>query len=734
VSAPRGGRRPVLPDDVAHLEEIDLRAGYHVGIDTGGTFTDVIVMDDAGAVTLAKSPTTPHDLSSGLMSSLTEAAGYLGLDVDEFLASVQVMRFSGTTATNALLTRMGDPTGLITTKGFEDTLFIGRAVSAWAGLSETELRRVYRKRKPEPLIPRRLVRGVSERVDWSGRVLVPLSDDEVRRAATELVDAGVQSLAIGFLWSTRNAAHEESARRIVRELHPNLPLHCSHDVAASAAEYERFATAAVDAYVSPVLTRFLGGFQGTLAAHGFRGQFLIAQADGGCLYPQDARPVFTLQSGPAAGVIASKLEGERLGLANVVTTDVGGTSFDVGLVADGGVIYARDPELGRQRLSVPMIEVASIGAGGGSIAWVDEVGVLHVGPKSAGAMPGPACYGHGGTLPTVSDADLLLGYLDPDHFLGGRMKLSVDAALAAIEPVAERVGLGFTETAAGIFQIANAHMADLLTRQIVSRGYDPRDFTIFAYGGAGPMHCAFYGMDSGAQEVVVPVRAAAFSALGVGTAPVLHNARASAFAQLPCDPAWFNEQLGALDARVTTALDKDRIAEEYREVVYAVEMRFGRQVHTVRLAIPRRQYDEAALEDVSRLFAATYDRLYGAGSGYPEAGTFVTAFVVDGFGHLPVPAIAAAGSVGDSDPGAARTGTREAHFGGAFVPTDVFLYERLRPGHVLEAPAIVESRETTVVIPPGCTATVDAGLNIRIRWSSGRGGTDAISVADAGVA
>lgn len=690
---------------------------YVIGIDTGGTFTDVVVMDAEGEVTSAKASTTPQDLSQGLMAGLQQAAEALGHDLETFLGATRVLRFSGTTATNTLLVRGGETTGMLTTAGFEDTLHIGRAVSSWAGLTEQEVRHSYHQRKPEPLVARSLIKGVTERIDFDGGVVVPLATEDVREGAALLLERGAKSIAICFMWSIRNPAHELEAARIVAEMAPGVPVHCSHEVAPAVGEYERFVTTAVDAYVSPVLTRFIDNFQSQLADRGFGGQLLIAQADGGCLYPEDARPVSTLHSGPAAGVIASSFEGAKIGLRNVVTTDVGGTSFDVGLVADGEWAYAREPELGRFHLSVPMIEVASVGAGGGSIAWVDEVGVLHVGPRSAGAMPGPACYGRGGTEPTVTDADLLLGYLDPETKLGGRVSLSRELAEKALAPVAEGVGLDIIRTAAGIFEIANSHMGDLLTRQIVARGHDPRDFTIFAYGGAGPMHCAFYGAECGAQEVIVPMRAGTFSALGVATAPLLHSARSATFVPMPMDPAPFGAELRALDAKVVAALENDGVPEEHRQISYLLEMRYGAQVHTVQIGIPRREsYDEAALVEISELFDQTYDRLYGAGSGFPAAGRFLTTFIVEGRGNLPVPTAAPPAELTDTTSADhALIGTRDAFFDGGFTPTNIYRYEQLRPGDALEGPAIIEAEQTTAVVPPRATALVDEYSNLRLR-------------------
>jgi N-methylhydantoinase A len=687
---------------------------YTIGIDTGGTFTDTVVIDGTGRVTSGKALTTPDDLASGLFSSIDEVAQRLGLSRKSLLGATRVFRFSGTTATNALLTRFGDPVGLLVTSGFEDTLHIGRAVSAWAGLSERELRRSYQQRKPPPLVPRSFIRGIDERVDQSGTVLLPIDTDQVRIAAEELHSAGVRSIAVCFLWSIRNPDHELAARRIVADVAPGMPVHCSHEVAPSVGEYERFVTTAVDAFVSPVLTRSLASLRERLAESGFEGQLLIAQADGGCLYPDDARPVSTLQSGPAAGVIASQVEAAKLGRSNVVTTDVGGTSFDVGLVADGRWMYAREPELGRLNLSVPMIEVASVGAGGGSIGWVDEVGILHVGPRSAGSSPGPACYDRGGREPTVTDADLLLGYLDPDTGLGGRVALSYDAAVAAMERVADQAGLDVIEAAAGIFEIVNSHMGDLLTRQIVARGYDPRDFVIFAYGGAGPMHSAFYGAECGAQEVIVPSLAGTFSALGVAVAPLLHTAREPTFAAMPMSADEYNEILGVLDDTVVAALDKDGVADQYREITCHLEMRYGRQVHTVRFQVPRGQADDESLRDLCLEFDRSYERLYGAGSGYPKAGRYITAFAVEGRGNLPVPVSALEPTVSGENADRALFGARDAWFDGGFRQTYVYRYELLRSGDELRTPAIVEADQTTIVVPPGRSARLDQHGNFRL--------------------
>jgi N-methylhydantoinase A len=684
-----------------------------IGVDTGGTFTDAVVLGADGRTWAGKAPTTPDDLTNGLMGALSDAAGQMGASLEGLLAATRVFRYSGTTATNALLTRSGVPTGVITTAGFEDTLHVGRGMSAWAGLSEAEVRRAYRHRKPPDLVPKRRIRGITERVDHSGAEVVALDETGVLEAARALAADGVEAIAVCFMWSIRNSSHEQRAREVIEDALPGVGVRCSHEVAPAVGEYERFMTCAADAYLGPVLTSFIDRLGERLVERGFQGQLLIAQADGGTLYASEVRPVHTLHSGPAGGVIAAAHDGGQLGLADVITTDVGGTSFDVGLVVGGKLARARDPVVGRLRLSVPMIEVESIGAGGGSVAWGDELGVLHVGPESAGADPGPAAYGRGGTHATVTDADLLLGYLNPDYFLNGRMVLHRDRAEDAIGRLAEQVGLGVLETAAGIFEIANHHMAGLIRRRVLGRGFDPRQFTLFAYGGAGGVHCAFYGAESGVAEVIVPALAGTFSALGVATAPLLHSARGTEFMPMPMAAHPFNSSLEMLREQVVARLERDGVHERDRSLVHGIEMRYGSQVHTVRMEIPAGVYDDAGVGALCTRFDETYEQLFGRGSAFADAGRFLTGFFVEGYGRLPVP-VRASRSRGATSADTALVGVREAYFDGGLIGANVYRYSRLGPGAELVAPAIVEAPQTTIVVPPGRSAQVDEYGNVRI--------------------
>ena len=692
---------------------------YVIGVDTGGTFTDALVMADNGRLFTGKASTTPSDLVQGLLESVADGARNAGLELTELLGRTSLFRYSGTTAINALITRSGVPTGLITTRGFEDTMHIARAMSVWAGKTEEQSRNAYAHRKPDPLIPKRRIRGVSGRIDRSGAEVVALDIDEVRRAADELVADGTESLAICFLWSVANTAHEATARDAVLADHPDLFVTTSHEVARTIGEYERFATAAINAYVGPRLSRFLSGFEAELRAHGFAGRLLVSQSDGGSVAFDRTQPVYTLQSGPAAGVLASKAEGALLGEPNVVTTDVGGTSFDVGLVADGDWVNAREPVVDSFHVGFPMVEVESIGAGGGSIAWVDDGGALNVGPRSAGARPGPACYGLGGTEPTVTDAALLLGYLNPDNFLGGRMRLDTSRAEVAVKTVADRIGLDAVPTADGIFTIANTHMSSLVGRRVLARGYDPREFVLFSYGGAGPVHSGFYAAELGVKKVVVPARAGTFSSTGVATSALHRSARLTDFAPMPMPAGEINQRFARLRDEVESALESDGIPPAARRIAFALDMRYGVQVHTVNLKLAAATFDDAAVEQACLAFDQLYERLYGRGSGFVQAGRFVTAFIVEGFGDLPIPERAASPARTGGSPEDARAGDRPAWFDGAFRDTVVYDFARLQAQDEVAGPAIIEAPTTTVVIPPDLHARVDDHRNIHLTSGAG---------------
>ncbi|MDP2727127.1 MAG: hydantoinase/oxoprolinase family protein, partial [Dehalococcoidia bacterium] len=387
---------------------------YFVGVDTGGTFTDCVIMDGDGKLVLGKSPSTPPDFAVGVLGAVGVAAESMGLTLEDLLQQTVLFTHGTTVATNAMLTRSGARTGLITTEGFEDTIIMMRAIGRVVGLTEEEIKHMVATNKPVPIVPRTLIKGVTERVDYKGAVLRALDKEAARRAIKELVDEGVEAIAVCFLWSFMNPTHEREVLRLIKEMYPGVFASISSDLTPKLGEYERTATAAINAYVGPATSRYIASFSDQLKGKGFAYVPLIMQAYGGCLPADRAveRPVEMIGSGPAGGVIGSKFMAELMGHNNVITTDVGGTSFDVGLIYGGVPELAKEPSIGQYRLMVPSIEIKSIGAGGGSIAWVEPVtNLLKVGPRSAGARPGPVCYDAGGTDPTVTDADLVLGYL-----------------------------------------------------------------------------------------------------------------------------------------------------------------------------------------------------------------------------------------------------------------------------------------------------------------------------------
>lgn len=691
---------------------------YVIGVDTGGTFTDVVVMNEEGEITTAKALSTPPTFIEGIVNSLEDAAQLQGTTIDGVLSQTDVFVLGITVATNTIINRSGAKTGLITTVGHEHVHHIARGgLSKWAGLPESEIKEAFRTKKMDPLVPKALVRGVTERIDWKGSVVCPLNVEEARQAINSLVDEGVESIAVCLLWSFSNAVHEKELKKILSETYPQIYSSFSHELVPTLGEYARTNTTIIDSYVGPEVKKFLISLDDLLASRGLKHPMLVMQAHGGCVYGREARPFTTFSSGPAAGVIASRYLGELMGHGNIITADVGGTSFDISLIVDGSLTYAREPVVARFPVSFPMIDVVSIGAGGGSIARVDPLtGLLRVGPQSAGAYPGPACYGFGGTEATVTDADLVLGYLNPDYFLGGKMKLYADKAHKAIKRLADQLGWDVTMTAAGIYDIVNAQMADLIRSATIERGYNPSDFALFGYGGNGPVHAAIYGAELGISEIIISSVASTLSALGLATSDILHGHRMFQPNPMPMDPDRLNNNFKALEQMANQELDGDGIKEEDRIFNYAIDMRWGAQYYTLRMPIERKKYDANGVRALCKQFDELYESLYGKGSAYTPSGRFVTAFMVDGIGKIPKPVLSKH-EPGGADSSKALKGKREAFFRAynEYRPIDIYDFTKLEAENLISGPAIIESEQTTIVIPPGQKATVDEYLNIIIK-------------------
>ena len=503
--------------------------GYYIGVDGGGTFTDCAAMDDAGRLYFAKAATTKDDFAVGMFDALSALAQDCGTDVPDLIASTERFSLGTTVGTNLLVERRGARTGLLATAGHGDSILIMRGTGRTAGLELDMLFHPQATQKPVPLVPRGLIREIDERIDCSGREIVPLDEAMVEAAARSLVEeAGVKAIAIAFLWSFKNPAHELRALEIIREVFPDVYVSCSHQIAPRMGEYERTVATVMNSYIAPASAAYFRRAADRLKDAGLRHPLLIMQVSGGVLPANKAveTPLTSLGSGPVGGIMGSLSLARQLGHSHIIATDMGGTSFEVGLIIDGEPLVGEEHIIDQYRYKLPQLETTSIACGGGSLARVDPHSrSVRVGPESAGASPGPVCYGRGGTEPTVTDADVVLGLLSADGFLGGRMPLDREAALAAMAALGERVGLSADETAAGILRINNARAAELIRQQTVVRGYDPRDFVVYAYGGAGPLHAFAYAKELGVKGVVVPLGngASTLSAYGCSTSNLVLN-------------------------------------------------------------------------------------------------------------------------------------------------------------------------------------------------------------------
>jgi N-methylhydantoinase A/oxoprolinase/acetone carboxylase beta subunit/N-methylhydantoinase B/oxoprolinase/acetone carboxylase alpha subunit len=688
---------------------------YNIAVDIGGTFTDCVIHDVEGnRIVTAKAPSLRTDLGGGVLNSVRLAAERLGVELSTVLGSAERFIHGSTVATNAMIERDGVRTAYLTTLGHEDTLAIGKVFQKRAGLSEREISHMNRLGMADPpLIARELVFGVNERIDYRGRVVVELTDEEISSTVARVRESGADAVAICLLWSFLAPEHERRlAAALVAEL-PGVYVSASVNVASVLGEYERGVTTALNAYLGPPISRYLGGLQDLLSANGLAAPVLLMTAGGGVVPIDSAqeRPVSLLDSGPVGGTLGSRFVGRDYGEQNIICTDVGGTSFDVSLVIDGDVQPDHEPVIAQYSFRIPKVAVKSIGAGGGSIAWVDDIGVLKVGPTSAGAIPGPACYGRGGTLPTMTDANLVLGYLNPDNFLGGTMRLDRDAAVAALQPLADRLGQTVEQTAAGVHRIMNSHMADLLRASTIERGHDPREFALFAYGGAAASHAVGYSAEAGVKGIHVLADATAFSALGMLTADLIHSYDRARPISGPFTDEHFTT-MGEIFGELRAAAEEQLIVESESvsgaRFTRSVMMQFRAQVHELEVDLPDElAIDAAGIERLIERFTERYERTYGEGSAYPEAGVEITTFrltatvptSVDQLPRLPAAEI---------DVESARAGTRRAYFDGAgFVETSVFAGERLGAGHRIVGPAVIERYGDTVVIPPGFTGEVD---------------------------
>jgi N-methylhydantoinase A len=695
------------------------RQEYIIGVDTGGTFTDVVVMSAAGKVWTAKASTTPDDFSRGVMDALTEASKTVGVDGNELLGRTSLFKHGSTVATNALITRSGVKVGFITTKGFEDTTEIMRAIGRVDGLSEEEIRHTTWVTKPEPLVPREGIIGVRERIDYLGQEIVPLNREDVMAAMQRLIkEDRVDAIAVSLLHAWANPAHEQEIRTLALEADPSGKIHWSFGSALSqvAGEYARANTAVINSYLGPTVEHYLKGLENKLRDGGLKSPLLIMQGNGGVAHREQVSAIANLQSGPAGGMIASAYVANLLKHKNVITTDMGGTSFDVGLITEGYWRYAPEPIVERFRTLQPIIDIESIGAGGGTIARVDrDTGRLLVGPKSAGARPGPVCYGSGGEEVTVTDADLVLGIIDPNYFLGGRKVLNKEKALSAVEArIAQPLGLKVHQAAAGIYDIVNSKMADLIRRQVVRTGYLPEEFVIYAFGGAGPVHAAGFAADLGIKKIYIFSTSPVFSAFGAAAADVIRTRVITCQYILPADPAVLNQRLESIESEMKQIMAGEGFKPGELDFRRFFTMRYRRQTAGVELPVSWNRFSAARIEELQKIFEKKYEELYGVGAGYTKAGIEISAVRVDGVGRVAKPRLEQQRKK-KTQIAAAKKGRRKIYFTrpkGRFIDTQVYDYSLLGPGARIKGPAVIELPFTTTLVPPEFQVTVDNYLNL----------------------
>ena len=679
----------------------------HIGIDTGGTFTDVIAFREAdGRIVALKVPSTPQNPAEAFIAGVRAALEELGVSPGD----VAFLAHGTTVATNALLEGKGARTGLITTEGFRDVYEIRRL-----NRSFEDLYNIFWT-KPTPLVPRYLRKEVRERVNVDGVAVVSLDADGVRDAAAALGEEGVESVAVCFLHSYLNPEHERQAAAIIREVLPGVSISLSHEVNPEYREYERTSTTIVNAFVAPIIERYLADLERRLAETGVSAALHVMHSGGAAQTGRAARsrPITTILSGPAAGVIGAEALGREIGVSDLITLDMGGTSTDVALLRQGKPTLASESELAGEVIRAAMLDITTIGAGGGSIAWADEGGRLKVGPQSAGADPGPACYGRGGTQPTVTDANLVLGYLGTDAFLGGRMRLDRAAAEAAIDRLAAELGLSRLETAHGIFRIANANMLRAIRLVSVERGLDPRRFALLAFGGAGPVHAAALAAELDIPRVIVPRNPGNFSAFGLLVADLSRDAVRTQLTPLRPE---------ALDGIRQVYVDLEaQLIEQFAadgfdpgQVVFrrSVDARYVGQAYEVNVTVPvglLAPSDVGALEEA---FHAAHAERYGhSAPGEPVELVNFRAIATVPTAKPAFPRLERT----DSDGAAARIGERPAWFDGSGDPvlTPVLDRDQLDAGVVLTGPAIIEEPGATTVLLPGQRAEVDDLGNIVI--------------------
>lgn len=685
------------------------------GLDIGGTFTDCVLIDDSGGLTIAKAPSTPHNFAEGVLNAVSRAASKIGLELPQLLNSITVLAHGTTVGTNAIIQRRGAKVGLITTKGHNDVIHIMRGSRGLSGQDIKLIVHIPESSKPDPIIPKRLIRGVSERVDCFGNIVVDLNEEEARAAIIELRDAGCEALAICFLWSFLDPSHERRVKQMAQELAPDLYVTCSTELAPKWGEYERTTAVALNGYIGPTTVGYVTRVDQQLKEMGYEPPLQITQCAGGTISVNKAReaPLLTLDSGPVSGVTGSLYLGELMEFPNVITTDLGGTSFDVGVIYEGRPVVSYRSIVHQYEYFLPKVDVQTLGTGGGSKVWIDKTTKsLRVGPQSAGADPGPVCYGRGGTTPTTTDADLVLGYLDPHNFAGGTMQLDRDAATQSLQLIADELDMNVLELASGVAQIAEFQMADLIRKVTVQKGLDPREFVVFAFGGAGPVHMGVAARELGVPKVIVPQgdTAAVWCAFGAASADILHVSEQVDIMSSPFELKKVNNVLQGLAERGRQELIADGVDPARHQFALSLDMRHRGQINEVEVDLVGSSLSDNDMEGLRQRFVERYERLYGRGAALPGARLEIVTFRCRASAKSQKPKLVESSELNDEIDSDAQSGTRDIYWAESkkLSTTPIYNGYKLRPGNSLSGPCVIETTTTSMVIHPKQSISVDA--------------------------
>jgi N-methylhydantoinase A/oxoprolinase/acetone carboxylase beta subunit len=699
---------------------------FSLDVDIGGTFTDLFLSYD-GKTVFTKTPTTGYNLSVGFMRGVRDAAALLDIPVEELLRNTGVVRYSTTIAMNTLLQRTGPKLALITTEGFEDIVPVGKGASWTDQLTFREIRNLARITKPEPIISREMTVGVKERVNSKGEIIRPLDEEDFLEKLQYLVDRGARGFVVSLLFSYTNPEHERRIAEIIRREYPDfylgaMPIMLSSQVTPKQNEYTRTVTTILNAYLHYSMWEQISGTGDELRNSGYDKVIMMVHNSGGMAEVFRTAAIQTFNGGPVAGLIGGAYVGKILGYDNIVVSDMGGTSFDLGLVVAGSSrFYQYHPLIDRWWVDMTVLETRSIGAGGGSIAWLNPVmgNRLEVGPQGAGSMPGPAAYNLGGTDPTVTDADIVLGYINPDYYHGGRMKLDKARAVSTIrDKIASPLGIEVEEAALLIKKIVDANMGDTIAKETFLRGYKPGDFILFAFGGAGPTHCCTYGPYAVINKIVVFPFSPVFCAFGSSTMDILHLYEQSLRIPLlapttqKCfdDYDAFNNVIKNLQERAVKDITNEGFPVDSIKFGLEIEAKYGGQLNILRFMSPLLFINsEADVKAIYKAFEDEYCRVYNRISAYPQGGVDVLNLILRATVDYPKPKLPTYPLAKETPDKEALKGRRDAYWAeyGDFRPTPIYEAKLLKHGNIIDGEAIIEAEDTTIVLPPVMKLTVD---------------------------